>query len=194
MSVALGVHRRLEDGVGQRDDRLQVRRTGAPQGLVPREFGSGKIHLLEAIHGDDCGEERGELVRVQTDRKQLFFSLCSMLRTERNSLFYFHLKKKKPCSIDWLLACHILCSELTNVRCDDGERAEVCLPHVLCQCVGVLLVVAQQRRCAALRVLDQLPVQPCVGRQDGAAHTDQILSPKKKNQRAFGVTGCHSGE
>lgn len=76
------------------------------------------------------------------------------------------------------------------MRCDDGERAEVRLPHVLCQCVGVLLVVAQQRRRAALRVLDQLPVQPCVRRQDGAAHTDQIL----KKQRAFSVTGCHSGE
>lgn len=65
---------------------------------------------------------------------------------------------------------------LTYVWCDDGEGAEVRLPHVLCQCVGVFLVVAQQCRRAALRVLDQLPVRPCVWRQDGAAHTDQILS------------------
>lgn len=64
---------------------------------------------------------------------------------------------------------------LTYVRRDDGEGAEVGLPHVLCQCVCVVLVVAQQRRRATLRVLDQLPVRPCVWRQDGAAHTDQIL-------------------
>ena len=70
----------------------------------------------------------------------------------------------------------ILGSVLTDVRRDDGEGAEVGLPHVLCQCVCVILVVAEQRRRAALRDLDQLPVQPCVWGQNGAAHTDQILS------------------
>lgn len=59
--------------------------------------------------------------------------------------------------------------------CDYGEGAQVGFSHVLCHCVCVILVVAQQRRRAAFRVLDQLPVQPCVWRQDGAAHTDQIL-------------------
>lgn len=62
------------------------------------------------------------------------------------------------------------------MRCDEGEGAEVGLPHVLRQRVGVLLEMAQQRRRAALGVLDELPVWPRVWRQDGAAHTDQILS------------------
>lgn len=53
VSVALGVHRWLEDRVGQRDGRLLVRRTRAPQRLVPREFGPSKIHLFQAVHGDD---------------------------------------------------------------------------------------------------------------------------------------------
>lgn len=51
--VALRVHRWLEDRIGQRDGRLQVSRTGAPQGLVPREFGSGEIHFFQTIHRDD---------------------------------------------------------------------------------------------------------------------------------------------
>lgn len=62
------------------------------------------------------------------------------------------------------------------MRRDNCEGAEVGLPHVLRQRVGVLLKAAQQRRRAALRVLDELPVWPCVWRQDGAAHADQILS------------------
>lgn len=65
---------------------------------------------------------------------------------------------------------------LTYVWCDNGEGAQVGLPHVLCQCVCVLLVVAQQRRRAALPVLDQLPVWLRLWRQDGAPHTDQVLS------------------
>lgn len=64
---------------------------------------------------------------------------------------------------------------LTDVRRDEGEGAEVGLPHVLRQRVGVLLEVSQQRRRAALRVLDHLPVEPRVRRQDGAAHAHQIL-------------------
>lgn len=74
-----------------------------------------------------------------------------------------------------------MCFKLTYMWCDDGEGAEVGLPHVLCQCVCVILVVSQQCRCTALRVLDQLPVQPCVWRQDGAAHTDQILSENSES-------------
>lgn len=84
------------------------------------------------------------------------------------------------------------CGPLTYVWCDDGEGAEVGLPHVLCQRVCVFLKVAQQRRWAALSALDQLPVRSRVWRQDGAAHTDQILSEKK--QRVFSVTGGHSRE
>ena len=61
------------------------------------------------------------------------------------------------------------------MRCDDGEGAEVGLPHVLRQRVGVVLEVPQQRRRATLRVLDQLPVGPRVGGQDGAAHAHQVL-------------------
>lgn len=65
MSVAFGVRRRLEDGVGQRDSRLQVGRPGTPQGLVPREFGSGKVHLFQTIHGDDYGEKgKASLIRA----------------------------------------------------------------------------------------------------------------------------------
>lgn len=64
---------------------------------------------------------------------------------------------------------------LTDVRRDDGEGAEVGLPHVLRQRVGVLLEVSQQRRRAALRLLDHLPVEPCVRRQDGAAHAHHVL-------------------
>lgn len=82
MSVAFGVHRRLEDRVGQRDNRLQVHRTWAPQRLVPWEFGSGKIHLLQAIHRDDCREEHTELVRVRTDARLL--QLTVMTNTERS--------------------------------------------------------------------------------------------------------------
>lgn len=59
-SVAFGVYRWLEDGVWQRDSRLYVCGTGAPQGLVPREFGSGKIHLFQTVHGDDCGRKHRE--------------------------------------------------------------------------------------------------------------------------------------
>lgn len=55
VSVSSGVQGRLEDGVWQRDSRLEVRGPGAPQGLVPRKSGSGEIHLLQAVHGDDCG-------------------------------------------------------------------------------------------------------------------------------------------
>lgn len=66
-------------------------------------------------------------------------------------------------------------ANLTDVRRDDGEGAEVGLAHVLRQRVGVLLEVSQQRRRAALRVLDHLPVEPRVRRQDGAAHAHQIL-------------------
>lgn len=62
------------------------------------------------------------------------------------------------------------------MRRDEGEGAEVGLPHVLRQRVGVLFEMAQQRRRAALRVLYELPVWPCVWRQDGAAHADQVLS------------------
>lgn len=69
----------------------------------------------------------------------------------------------------------------TYVWCDNGEGAEVSLPHVLRQCVCVFLVVAQERRRATLRVLDQLPVLPCVWRQDGAAHSDQILSENSES-------------
>lgn len=64
---------------------------------------------------------------------------------------------------------------LTDVRRDEGEGAEVGLPHVLRQRVGVLLEVSQQRRRATLRVLDHLPVELRVRRQDGAAHAHQIL-------------------
>lgn len=77
MSVAFGVYRWLEDRVGQRDGCLQVRRTGAPQGLVPREFGSGKIHLFQTIHRDDCegkhteaeSEERREEAALSDDKQ-----------------------------------------------------------------------------------------------------------------------------
>lgn len=71
---------------------------------------------------------------------------------------------------------------LTNVGCDEGEGAEVGLPHVLCQCVGVLLEVSQQRRRTALRVLDHLPVQPRIRGQDGTAHTHQILSGNSESR------------
>ena len=64
---------------------------------------------------------------------------------------------------------------LTYMRGDDGEGAEVGLPHVLRQCVGVLLVAAQQGGRASLRVLDQLPVRPRVRGQDGTAHAHQVL-------------------
>lgn len=70
---------------------------------------------------------------------------------------------------------------LTNVWGDDGEGAEVSLPHVLCQCVCIFLIVAQQHRRATFRVLDQLPVLLCLWRQDGAAHTDQILSENSES-------------
>lgn len=65
---------------------------------------------------------------------------------------------------------------LTDVRSDDGEGAQVGLPHVLGQCVCVFLVVSQQRGRAALSMLDQLPVRLCFWSQDAAAHRDQILS------------------
>lgn len=70
---------------------------------------------------------------------------------------------------------------LTYVRRDDGEGAQVGLPHVLSQRVGVILVVPQQRRRAALRVLDQLPVRLRFWSQDAAAHRDQVLSKRRIN-------------
>lgn len=76
-------------------------------------------------------------------------------------------------------------TQLTYVRRDNGEGAEVGLPHVLRQCVGVLLKAAQQRRRAALGVLDELPVWPCVWRQDGAAHADQVLSGDSQSSGCF---------
>lgn len=60
VSVPSGVQGRLEDRVWQCDSRLQVCGPGAPQGLVPRESGSGEIHLLQTVHGDDCGRETRE--------------------------------------------------------------------------------------------------------------------------------------
>lgn len=79
-----------------------------------------------------------------------------------------------------------LVTRLTDVRRDDGEGAEVGLPHVARQRVGVLLEAAQQCRRAPLRVLDELPVWPCVWSQDGAADPDQILPG---GQREDGVRG-----
>lgn len=70
---------------------------------------------------------------------------------------------------------------LTDVRRDDGEGAEVRLPHVLRQRVGVFLEVSQQRRRAAFRLLDHLPVEPRVRRQDGAAHVHHILPGKSQS-------------
>lgn len=55
VSVSSGVQGRLEDRVWQSDSRLEVRGSGAPQGLVPRQSGSDEIHLLQTVHGDDCG-------------------------------------------------------------------------------------------------------------------------------------------
>lgn len=72
------------------------------------------------------------------------------------------------------------------MRRDDGEGAEVGLPHVLRQRVGVLLKVSQQRRRAALRLLDHLPVEPRVRRQDGAAHAHHILPGKQPEERVTG--------
>lgn len=77
--------------------------------------------------------------------------------------------------------------QLTYVRRDNGEGAEVGLPHVLRQRVGVLLEAVQQRRRAALGTLDELPVWPCVRSQDGAAHADQILSGD--SERSVGQNG-----
>ena len=64
---------------------------------------------------------------------------------------------------------------LTYVRRDDGEGAQVGLPHVLSQGVGVVLKLAQQYSCAPLGVLDELPVRPRARGQDGTAHADQVL-------------------
>lgn len=47
---------------------------------------------------------------------------------------------------------------LTDVGRDDGEGAQVGLPHVLGERVGVLLELSQQCGRAALRLLDELPV------------------------------------
>lgn len=54
MSVAPAVQGRLEDRIGESDGRLLVCRTRAPQGLVPRQPGSGKVNLFQAVNRDDC--------------------------------------------------------------------------------------------------------------------------------------------
>lgn len=54
VSVAPGVHGRLEDRVGEGDSCLQIRGPGAPQGLIAWQFGAGEIHLFQAVHRDDC--------------------------------------------------------------------------------------------------------------------------------------------
>lgn len=72
------------------------------------------------------------------------------------------------------------------MRRDHGEGAQVGLPHVLRQRVGVLLEVPQQRRRAAFRLLDHLPVEPRVRRQDGAAHAHHVLPGKQPEKRVTG--------
>lgn len=79
--------------------------------------------------------------------------------------------------------------KLTNIWCDDGKGAEVGLPHILRQCVGVFLVAAQQRCRAALRVLYELPVWTRFWRQDGTAHADQILRGKSQKRSEAPLTG-----
>lgn len=75
-----------------------------------------------------------------------------------------------------------LTGSLTNVGRDDGEGAQVGVPHVLGQGAGIGLIVLQQPGGAALRLLDQLPV-PLVGRiQEGAAHAQQILGWARSQQ------------
>ena len=74
----------------------------------------------------------------------------------------------------------------TDVRRDDGEGAEVGLPHVLRQRVGVVLEASQQCRRAALRVLDQLPVGARVRGQDGAAHAHQVLIGRDRKGEGLG--------
>lgn len=90
----------------------------------------------------------------------------------------------KPKVNKYKFFCCIL-TILTYVRRDDGEGAQVGLPHVLSQRVGVILVLPQQRRRAALRVLDQLPVRLRFWSQDAATHRDQILS---ESNRYFRLT------
>lgn len=70
---------------------------------------------------------------------------------------------------------------LTHVFGDDGERFQVGFPDVLRQRVGVLLEVSEQVSCAALRLLDLLPVLLGVRTQYGAACSHQVL--EKSNIR-----------
>lgn len=71
---------------------------------------------------------------------------------------------------------------LTDVGRDDGEGAEVGLPHILGQGVGVLLVLAQQCCRATLRLLDQLPVRTGLPCQDGTAHLQQVLRERQRGE------------
>lgn len=61
---------------------------------------------------------------------------------------------------------------LTNVGCDDGERGQVCLAHVLGQGAGIILKVPEQLCRATLRLLDQFPVTLVASLQQGAAHLE----------------------
>lgn len=72
---------------------------------------------------------------------------------------------------------------LTDVGRDDGEGAQVGLPHVLGERVGVLLELSKQCGCAALRLLDELPVAARVRRQDGTAHLHQVLRQRPIRDR-----------
>ncbi len=66
----------------------------------------------------------------------------------------------------------------TDVWRDDGEGAQVSLPHVLRERVRILLELSQQCGRAALRLLDELPVSARFRRQYSAAHVHQVLSQR----------------
>lgn len=70
--------------------------------------------------------------------------------------------------------------QLTHVVSNDGEGFQVSFPDVLCQCVGVVLKVAEQVRCATLCPLDLLPVLLGIRIQYGTACSHQILDKIKK--------------
>lgn len=56
--VTFALGGRDEDGVGKSDGRLKVDWAWPAQRLIPRQFGSSKIHLLQTIDGDDWNYTR----------------------------------------------------------------------------------------------------------------------------------------
>lgn len=167
-----------------------------PGGGDPAVIGSAGVWRRQSSSFSD-GPQRWLQKTTNTEFKKRFFHSKSHIFTINVSLSWLiynqttDWKSKQIRFNNWsfsVVPCRhssykILSYVLTYVGRDDGEGAQVGLPHVLGQSARVLLVVAQQNRRAALRALEELPVRSWVWRQDGAAHTDQILLESRQRWR-----------